>query len=116
MTGLRTLHAFCTRDPERGYPSRMEIQRELERLLAVEAEALECPHAPRPGPCYRTEDCPAGFAYDSVRNVCGHVRGPSVLSGIRVWESVEIDLGSGLLMARVGDAVSAVIIKNIGRE
>ena len=36
MTGLRTLHAFCTRDPERGYPSRLEIQREIERLLAVE--------------------------------------------------------------------------------
>jgi hypothetical protein len=36
MTGLRTLQAFCTRDPERGYPSRLAIQREVERLLAVE--------------------------------------------------------------------------------
>ena len=36
MTGLRKLQAFCTRDPARGYPSRLEIQRELERLLAVE--------------------------------------------------------------------------------
>ena len=35
MTGLRALQAFCTRDPEH-YPSRLEIQHEIERLLAVE--------------------------------------------------------------------------------
>ena len=35
MTGLRALQSFCTRDPEH-YPSRLAIQREIERLLAIE--------------------------------------------------------------------------------
>ena len=42
MTGLRTLQAFCTRDPERGYPSRLEIQKELERLIAEDIPFAPC--------------------------------------------------------------------------
>ena len=34
MTGLRNLLEFCTRGAH--YPSRLAIQREIERLLAVE--------------------------------------------------------------------------------
>ena len=121
MTGLRKLHAFCTRDPGRGYPSRLEIQRELERLLAIEVESLKCPHAPRPGPCYRTEPCPAGFEYDTVRNVCGHVRGPSPMLAYTVTmalrENEAVREGDALMMVENKDgSVSAALIKNIGRE
>ena len=119
MSGLRKLHAFCTRDSGRGYPSRLDIQRELERLIEEEAEALKCPHAPRPGPCYRTEDCPAGFAYDSVRNVCGHVRGPSPILTMmmEMRESEHIREGDAIMAVRNKDgSVSAAVIKNIGRE
>jgi hypothetical protein len=145
MTGLRTLHAFCTRDPGRGYPSRLEIQRELERLLNEEAfedvpfapclncnvvqdKASQrlarimaaqgrCPNSVRDsGPCYRTEDCPAGFEYDSVRNACGPIANSHTIK-VSCWESDQIDEGTALMLVENKDgSVSAAVIKNIGRE
>lgn len=118
MSGLRKLHAFCTRDPEH-YPSRLEIQRELERLLEEEKESLECPHAQRPLPCPYMGDCPSGFEWDSVRNICRHKRGPSVILTM-MMEMRDCDAireGDAMMAVQNKDgSMSAAVIKNIGRE